>query len=87
MLLNTALPKESELEDALLFADYSLIKRSGFVSSSNYSDSWQRKKDLIMFKSGSCFEKRFEGDVFDVSNGSGTHPVYRYGKPMLMRIC
>lgn len=87
MLLNTALPKESELEDVLLFADYSLIKRSGFVSSSCYSDSWQRKKDLIMFKSGSCFEKRFEGDVFDVSNGSGTHPVYRYGKPMLMRIC
>ena len=87
MLLNTALPIESELEDVLSSADYSLIKRSGFISSSNYSDSWQRKKDLVMFKSGSCFGKRFEGDIYDVSNGAGTHPVYRYGKPMLMRIC
>ena len=87
MLLNTALPNESELEDVLSSANYSLIKRSGFISSSNYSDSWQRKKDLVMFKSGSCVGKRFEGDIYDVSNDTGTHPVYRYGKPMLMRIC
>ena len=86
MLLNTALPKENELEDVMKNANYSLVKRSGFVASSYYSDTWQRKNDLIMFKSGSCFDKKFEGDIYDVSTNSGSHPVYRYGKPMFMRI-
>lgn len=86
MLLNTALPKENELEDVMKNANYGLVKRSGFVASSNYSDTWQRKKDLIMFKSGSCFDRKFEGDVYDVSANIGNHPVFRYGKPMFMRI-
>ena len=86
MLLNTALPVESEIEDVLQGANYSLIKRGGFVASSEYSDSMQRKRELVMFKAGSCFSRRFSGDVFDVSTKAGSHPVYRYGKPMLMRI-
>ncbi len=86
VLINTALPKEEELEESLQGAQYSMIKRSGFVSSVNYADSWQRKKDQILFKSGSCFAKVFTGDVYDVSAGAGRHPVYRYGKPMFLRI-
>lgn len=86
MLLNTALPTENELEDLIRTANYSLIKRSGFVASSGYSDTWQRKNDLVMFQSGSCFDRRFEGDVYDVSDNTGTHPVFRAGKPMFMRI-
>lgn len=86
MLINTALPKTDELESALAGARYSLIKRSGFVASAAYSDSWQRKKDLVMFKAGSCFAKGFEGDIYDVSTDAGSHPVYRCGKPMFMRI-
>lgn len=86
MLLNTALPTENELEDVVKNANYSLIKRSGFVASSGYSDTWQRKKDLVMFQSGSCFDRRFEGDVYDVSDNTGSHPVFRAGKPMFMRI-
>lgn len=86
MLLNTALPTENELEEVIKNANYSLIKRSGFVASSTYSDTWQRKKDLIMFKSGSCFDRRFDGDVYDVSDSMGNHPVFRFGKPMFMRI-
>ena len=86
MLLNTALPTENELEGVIRNANYSLIKRSGFVASSGYSDTWQRKKDLVMFQSGSCFDRRFEGDVYDVSDNTGSHPVFRSGKPMFMRI-
>lgn len=86
MLLNTALPTENELEDVIKNANYSLIKRSGFVASSGYSDTWQRKKDLVMFQSGSCFDRRFEGDIYDVSESTGNHPVFRAGKPMFMRI-
>lgn len=86
MLLNTAFPKETELEEALVGAQYSLIRRGGFVASSNYADSWQRKKDMVMFKSGSVFCRSFFGDVYDVSTNVGKHPVYRYGKPFFMRI-
>jgi len=86
MLINTAFPREEELESALKDARYSLIKRSGFVTSVSYSDSWQRKKDIVMFKSGSCFTDGFDGDIYDVSSGIGTHPVYRFGKPMFMRV-
>ncbi len=86
ILLNTALPKENELEKVIAGARYSLSKRSGFIASSTYSDTNQRKKDLVMFKAGSCFNNRFEGDVYDVSSSIGKHPVYRYGKPMFMRI-
>lgn len=86
MLLNTALPKDDELESVMGEARYSLIKRSGFVTSTSYSDTWQRKNDIYMFKSGSCFQESFEGDIYDVSNGSGKHPVFRYGKPLMMRV-
>ena len=86
MLLNKALPKDSEIEEVLEGANYLVINRGGFVASSHYSDSMQRKRELVMFKSGSCFNSRFDGDVFDVSTKAGSHPVYRYGKPMLMRI-
>lgn len=86
MLLNTALPIESELDEVISAANYSLVKRSGFVASSSYSDTWQRKKDIVMFKSGSCFDRKFKGDIYDVSTSAGSHPVFRYGKPMLMRI-
>lgn len=86
MLLNTALPKESELDEAVREATYTLVKRSGFVASSSYSDSWQRKHDLFMFSSGSCFKNTFDGDIYDVSTKAGSHPVYRYGKPMFLRL-
>ena len=86
MLINTAFPQESEIEEVLDGANYSLIKRSGFVASMNYADSWRRKKDVVMFKSGSTFRKMFEGDIYDVSTDVGSHPVYRYGKPFFMRI-
>ena len=86
MLINTALPGDDELEKAISNASYSLIKRSGFVNSADYSDSWHRKKDLFMFKSGSCFDMKFSGDVYDVSTDKGNHPVYRCGKPFFMRV-
>ena len=38
-----------------------------------------------MINAGSCFEDKFVGDVIDVSK-DGTHPVYRYGKPIMIGI-
>ena len=83
MLLSTALPRENELEEVLYGAEYQLVRRGGFVASENYAEQQMRKKDLYVFAAGSCFEKTFTGNVYDVSSG-GSHPVYRYAKGFFM---
>lgn len=85
LLLSTALPKDNEMEKALDGASYLLGKRSGFVWSDTYADELRKKRDLYVFMGGSCFANRFEGDIFDVSEG-GRHPVYRYAKPVFMGV-
>lgn len=85
MLLSTALPRDEELDEAMEGASYLLQKRSGFVASEQYAKTWQKKKDLYVFSAGSCFKNRFEGDIYDVSDG-GNHPVYRYAKPLFMGV-
>ncbi len=81
MLLSTALPRDEELEDALEGASYLLQKRSGFILSETYAEEQRKKKDLFTMQAGSCFRNRFEGDIYDVSEG-GKHPVYRYARAM-----
>ena len=85
MTLSISLPVSEELGDSLKGADYSVIKRSGFVSSDKYSDEMLRKKDLYVLSAGSCFDGKFTGAVYDVSN-TGKHPVYRYAVPMFMGV-
>lgn len=86
MSLSVSLPTDEELENVLQDAEYLLCKRSGFVASEQYAPEQMRKKDLYVFKSGSCFAKRFTGDIYDVSDQKGRHPVYRYAKPMLLEV-
>ena len=86
MTLSAALPRDDELERAVNNSQYLLIKRSGFIASDTYAAQQMRKRDLYVFKSGSCFSSKFEGDVYDVSCGAGSHPVYRYAKPMFIAI-
>ncbi len=83
--LSTCMAKNEELETVIPGAEFSLIKRSGFISSVSYSDTFRKKKELYCFSSGSSFKNKFEGDVFDLSDG-GTHPVYRYAKPFFMGV-
>lgn len=85
MTLSISLPKEAELINAITDAQYILKKRSGFVASVNYGQEQVRKKDMYMFAAGSCFPQKYEGNIYDVSNG-GKHPVYRYAKPLFMNI-
>lgn len=83
--LSVCMAADEELENALEGAQYLLLRRSGFVSSTEYAEEQRRKRDMYMFCAGSCFRKRFSGDVFDVSNG-GRHAVYRYAAPLWMEI-
>ena len=85
MTLSVSLPSDEELEEAVADGRYVLIKRSGFVNSSTYSDTYSRKKDIYMMKAGSCFKNRYQGDIYDVSFG-GRHAVYRYGKPLMIGV-
>lgn len=85
MSLSVSMATDSEIDRVVDGAYYEMIKRSGFVASETYYDTPLKKVDLYCFKGGSCFAKRFAGDVFDVSRG-GAHPVYRYAKPMFIAI-
>ncbi|MBR0528836.1 MAG: type III-A CRISPR-associated RAMP protein Csm4 [Ruminococcus sp.] len=83
--LSVCMAKNEELETALKNAGYVIIKRSGFINSCTYAGSFRKKSDFYCFAAGACFEKKFEGDVFDVSQG-GAHPVWRYAKPLFMGV-
>lgn len=85
MTLSVSLPTDKEIEDILDDSRYLLVKRSGFVDSYTYSKEQRRKKDIYLFKSRSCFNKTYQGDVYDVSSG-GNHSVYKYAKPLFMGV-
>ena len=85
MTISTCMAADDELESVLDGAAYKLIKRSGFVQSQTYSDTPMKKRDFYMFSKGATFQKRFFGDIFDVSI-KGNHPVYKYAKPMLIGV-
>lgn len=83
--LGFSLPKQDELEQVMDNSQFQLIKRSGFINSNTYATTYQKKRDFYGFAAGSCFDKTFEGDVFDVSI-FGNHPVYRYAIPIFMGV-
>jgi CRISPR-associated protein Csm4 len=85
MTLSLSLPQDNELDTALTDADYQIVKRSGFIASASYAANLQKKNDLYVLSCGSVFCHRFKGSVYDVSNG-GSHPVYRYAKPLFMGV-
>ena len=85
MSLSVCMAKDSELDRAVENASYTILKRSGFINSYDYNDTFVKKNNFYSFSSGSCFDIRFEGDVFNVG-GKGSHPVYRYAKPMLLGV-
>ena len=87
MLLTSALPREDELTDALLEgAKYHLVRKGGFVQSASHASTPRKKRSMWLFAPGSVFERRFEGDVFDVNATPGAHPVYRYARAMWMEV-
>ena len=91
MALTTFLPT---LEEIKSFdkdkSAYNLIERGGFIESLEYANSGDRaskkKKPVIMFTSGSCFDIKFKGQILNVSNNENKHPVYKYGKPLFLGV-
>lgn len=88
MLLSTALPDDDELELSMEDSYYELIRRGGFVSSVKFMEATKpvRKRDIFVFKSGSCFKHPFHGSVRDVTSPGSGHPVYRYACGMFLGV-
>ena len=82
LTLSASYPAKDEIEK-VKSGFYALIKRQGFVFSETYSNTLSKKVSTVMIKSGSCFKEKLQGDIYDVSN-NGNHPVYRYGKPIML---
>lgn len=85
MLLSVSLPTNDEMESVMKDADYVLLKRSGFAVSDKYNEIQRRKRDIFMFKSGSCFSEIYCGDVYDVRTNE-EHAVYKYGKALWLGV-
>lgn len=83
--LSVCLPKNYELSDVISHADFSVIKRSGFVYSLDDHINAIKKDDMYLIGAGSCFDRKFCGDVYECSSIS-KYPVYRYAKPMFFSI-
>lgn len=82
LTMSSTYPQKTEI-DKVKSGFYALIKRQGFVYSNTYSDTLSKKVSTTMLKAGSCFKEILVGEICDVSN-NGTHPVYRYGKPIML---
>ena len=85
ILLTTSLPNESEIENAMEKATYSIEKRSGFIQSSAYAEELVKKREMFFLQAGSVLKERFSGDIYNVGR-KGTHPIWRYGKPIFMEV-
>jgi len=85
LLLSSALPREEELASVLDDAAYQLIRRGGYVRSEMYNERPLKKATQYFIASGAVLSHPFEGDIYDVGN-QGSHPVYRYGKPIFLGV-
>lgn len=64
---------------------YQLIKRSGFVNQSLYSEQPEKRKQVYMLSSGSVLSFKPEGKILDL-NLHGKHSIYRMGKPIVLGV-
>lgn len=85
LLVTASLPRDDELDETLAGASFGLIRRGGFVQSDAYANTARKKQTQYFLASGSVLTRRFDGDLYEVG-GSGAHPVYRYGCPVLLGV-
>lgn len=87
ILLSTAMAADDEINGLKLSGDdrFMLQRRSGFIQSSTFAYTVQKKRDFYSFTAGSVFQTKFIGNIFDVSEG-GNHPVYRYAKAFWLEV-
>ena len=85
LLLSSALPDDSELEDVISGAEYKLIRRGGFVRSDHYAEESRKKKEQVFLAAGSVLKKRFSPRLYEAGE-NGRHPVYRFSGPVFLGV-
>lgn len=85
LLLTTSLPEEDELPTVLEEAQYQLVRRGGYIQSDTFSATPQRKATQYFLAAGAMLQQPFAGALYNVAP-AGTHPVYRYAKPILLGV-
>ena len=89
MTLSLFLPTELKNED-LNDSYYKIVRRSGFVSSTKFSEEFVKKDDVYVFMVGSTFTKSskelLSGQILDVSNNKGSHKVYKHLVPLFLGV-
>lgn len=86
LILSSYSPKIEEIEKIKENGNfYQLIKRSGFVNSSSYSEQAEKRKQVYMLSSGSVLSFKPEGKILDL-NLHGKHSIYRMGKPIVLGV-
>jgi CRISPR-associated RAMP protein, csm4 family len=84
--LSSYSPKTEEIEKIKESENYyQLIKRSGFVNSSLYSEQAEKRKQVYMLSSGSVLSFKPEGKILDLKL-HGKHSIYRMGKPIVLGV-
>lgn len=86
LLLSSYSPRREEIEKIKEKGNYyQIIKRSGFVNSSLYSEQAEKRKQVYMISSGSVLSFEPEGEILDL-NLHGKHSIYRMGKPIVLGV-
>ena len=86
LILSSYSPKIEEIEKIKENENYyQLVKRSGFVNSSSYSEQAEKRKQVYMLSSGSVLSFKPEGKILDL-NLHGKHSIYRMGKPIVLGV-
>ena len=86
LLLSSYLPQKDEIEKIKNKENgYQLIKRSGFVNSSKYSENPQKRKQVYMISSGAVLNFKPAGRLADLKL-HGNHSIYRMGKPIAIGV-
>lgn len=88
MALGPVYPIEKDREALKENAFYTLEKRDGFVFSTNFLNeegNFMKRKSCVLIKEGSCFGKRLEGSMLDLSHSS-KHPVWRLAKTIFIGV-
>ena len=86
LILSSYSPKVEEIEKIKENGNYyQIIKRSGFVNSSSYSEQAEKRKQVYMLSSGSVLSFKPEGKILDL-NLYGKHSIYRMGKPIVLGV-
>lgn len=83
MTISMCMPSDDELSSVLDGAVYKLNKTRRICAVKHIFRYTTEKRDFYMFASGAVFKKKFDGDVFDVAILKA-HPIYKYGKPILL---